>query len=137
MEAATTGSGDMTGSADVSNARGSYDAGTSRAIIIAHGRIVADDTPQGLAARSRYHNAVSLRLERPAQLAAARTALSALPQVASIEVDEPTLRLTALPRDGAPLLAEVNAIAARESLALRTLELEPGRLDEVFRGITT
>jgi ABC-2 type transport system ATP-binding protein len=109
----------------------------TRAIIIAHGRIVADDTPQGLAARSRYHNAVSLRLERPAQLAAARTALSALPQVASIEVDEPTLRLTALPRDGAPLLAEVNAIAARESLALRTLELEPGRLDEVFRGITT
>ena len=34
----------------------------TRAIIIAKGRIVADDTPAGLAARSRYHNAVSLQL---------------------------------------------------------------------------
>src|SRR5690242_18018280 len=43
------------------------DAVCSRAIIIAHGRIVADDTPLKLAARSRYFNAVSLQLERPEQ----------------------------------------------------------------------
>ncbi|MGE3665063.1 MAG: ABC transporter ATP-binding protein [Steroidobacteraceae bacterium] len=108
----------------------------TRAIIIARGRIVADDTPQGLAARSRYHNAVSLRLARPGQFAAASAALAALPQVASVETDEPALRLTALPRDGADLLAEVNALAARDGIALQALELEPGRLDEVFRGIT-
>ncbi len=42
------------------------DAVCTRAIIIARGRIVADDTPAGLAARSRYHNAVSLQLEQPA-----------------------------------------------------------------------
>ena len=40
------------------------DAVCTRAIIIARGRIVADDTPHGLAARSRYHNAVSLQLRR-------------------------------------------------------------------------
>ena len=39
------------------------DAVCTRAIIIARGRIVADDTPAGLAARSRYHNAVSMQLE--------------------------------------------------------------------------
>src|SRR5690606_34410848 len=43
------------------------DAVCTRAIIIAHGRIVADDTPQGLAARSRHHNAVSMRLARAEQ----------------------------------------------------------------------
>ena len=32
----------------------------SRAIIIAHGRILADGTPAELAARSRHHNAVRL-----------------------------------------------------------------------------
>jgi len=34
----------------------------SRAIIVAHGRILADDTPAKLAARSRYHNAVRLAM---------------------------------------------------------------------------
>ena len=40
------------------------DAVCTRAIIIARGTIVADDTPQGLATKSRYHNAVSLKLEQ-------------------------------------------------------------------------
>lgn len=112
------------------------DAVCTRAIIIARGRIVADDTPQGLAARSRYHNAVTVRLGRTEQLPAARAAFAALPQVADVEVDAAAGRLTALPRDGVPLLAEVNALAAREHIALQTLELEAGRLDEVFRAIT-
>ena len=34
----------------------------NRAIIIAHGKILADDTPRGLEARSRFYNAVSLKL---------------------------------------------------------------------------
>jgi ABC-2 type transport system ATP-binding protein len=109
----------------------------TRAIIIARGRIVADDTPAGLAARSRYHNAVSLRLGRPEQFAAARSALAALAQVESVEADAPGLRLTALPKAGATLLGEVNSLAAREGFALETLQLESGRLDEVFRSITT
>src|SRR6267143_535236 len=49
-------------------------------------RILADDTPAGLAARSRYHNAVSMQIEQPAQLAAARDAVAALPTVAQVEV---------------------------------------------------
>src|SRR5215475_13722210 len=44
------------------------DAVCSRAIIIARGKIVADDTPQGLEAKSRYYNAVTLQLERAEQL---------------------------------------------------------------------
>jgi ABC-2 type transport system ATP-binding protein len=112
------------------------DAVCTRAIIIAHGRIVADDTPHGLAARSRYHNAVSLQLSRPEQLAMARAAVAALPLVAAVEVNERDARLTALPRDGAPLLDALSALTTSQGIALKELHLESGRLDEVFRTIT-
>ena len=108
----------------------------TRAIIIAKGRIVADDTPAGLAARSRYHNAVSLQLAEAAQLGAARQALSELPDVASVEVSERDARLTALPRGGHMILPAVSALAAQQGLKLQELHLESGRLDEVFRTIT-
>jgi gliding motility-associated transport system ATP-binding protein len=108
----------------------------TRAIIIARGRIVADDTPAALAARSRYHNAVSMQLEEPAQLAAARAALSAVADVASVEVSERDARLTALPRAGQMILPAVSELAAHQGLKLKELHLESGRLDEVFRTIT-
>ncbi len=112
------------------------DAVCTRAIIIAHGRIVADDTPQGLAARSRYHNAVTLQLVRPEQLAAARDAVAGLAQVAAVEVQEREARLTALPRAGAQLLGVLSELAASRGIALQELHQESGRLDEVFRTIT-
>jgi ABC-2 type transport system ATP-binding protein len=112
------------------------DAVCTRAIVIAHGRIVADDTPAGLAARSRYHNAVSMQLEQPAQLAAARSALERLPNVAAVEVSERDARLTALPRPGSTILAAVSELTAQQGIRLQDLHLESGRLDEVFRTIT-
>ncbi|MBV8341803.1 MAG: ABC transporter ATP-binding protein [Gammaproteobacteria bacterium] len=112
------------------------DAVCTRAIIIARGRIVADDSPIGLAARSRYHNAVSMQLEQPQQLAAARAALASLPTVADVEVSERDARLTALPRPGAMLLPALAELAAANGLRLKELHLESGRLDEVFRTIT-
>jgi ABC-2 type transport system ATP-binding protein len=108
----------------------------TRAIIIARGRIVADDTPAALASRSRYHNAVSMQLEELAQLPAARAALSAVPDVESVEVSEREARLTALPRAGRMILPAVSELAAHQGLKLKELHLESGRLDEVFRTIT-
>jgi ABC-2 type transport system ATP-binding protein len=112
------------------------DAVCSRVIIIARGKLVADDTPQGLATKSRYHNAVSLKLDSPEQLAAAREAIESLSSVAEVEVSERELRLTALPRAGAPILGALNELATRRGLQLKELHLESGRLDEVFRTIT-
>jgi ABC-2 type transport system ATP-binding protein len=112
------------------------DAVCSRAIIIARGRIVADDTPLALEARSRYFNAVTLQLERPDQLEAARAAVAALPAVAEVEVSTRDARLTALPRAGATILATVSELATSQGLKLKELHLESGRLDEVFRNIT-
>jgi ABC-2 type transport system ATP-binding protein len=112
------------------------DAVCTRAIIIARGRIVADDSPAGLAARSRYHNAVTMQLQEPSQLERARAAVAALPAVAAVEVSDRDARLTALPQAGASILAAVSEASARAGLTLKELHLESGRLDEVFRTIT-
>jgi ABC-2 type transport system ATP-binding protein len=112
------------------------DAVCSRAIIISKGRVVADEKPQVLASRSRYHNAVTVGFHDVAALGPARAALAALPQVASVELREKEARLTALPRSGQPILPVVSELARREQWAVNELHLESGRLDEVFRAIT-
>jgi len=109
----------------------------TRAIIVAGGRLLADERPAQLEARSRYHNAVTVALADRAELGRAEQALAALPEVAAVETDTAEARLTALPRPGAALYAAVTALAARERLALSEIRLESGRLDEVFRAITT
>ena len=108
----------------------------NRAIIIARGKILADDTPRGLEARSRFYNAVSLKLATPELTAAARDAIKLLPEVASTELDEKSGRITAFPAPGKLPLAPINALAERQRWPLAELHLESGRLDEVFRSIT-
>jgi len=108
----------------------------TRAIIIAHGRIVADETPTALKSRSRYHHAVSLRFEKADDLAAGRREIALLPEVAAIESDVRELRLTAIPKPGANVLAAVGAIIVKYNWDVPELHLESGRLDEVFRSLT-
>jgi ABC-2 type transport system ATP-binding protein len=106
----------------------------TRAIIIAHGRVLADDTPAGLLARSRYHNAVSLR---PGDSIAARAALDGMPGVSGFEQDERQSRLTVFPQ-GKSLSPDAVATRLRErAVPFSELRTERGRLDEVFRRITT
>jgi ABC-2 type transport system ATP-binding protein len=108
----------------------------TRAIIIANGRIVADETPSALEARSRYHHAVSLRFDKPDEWAAARGEIAALAEVASIEADARELKLTAVPKPAANVLAAVSAIIVKYNWDVPELHLESGRLDEVFRSLT-
>ncbi|HTV97866.1 MAG TPA: ATP-binding cassette domain-containing protein [Steroidobacteraceae bacterium] len=108
----------------------------TRAIIIADGRIVADETPSALEARSRYHHAVSLRFDKPEQLAAARREIAALAEVGEVEADDRELRLTAVPRAGKNALPAVSALITKHDWDVPELHLESGRLDEVFRRLT-
>jgi ABC-2 type transport system ATP-binding protein len=108
----------------------------TRAIIIANGRIVADETPSALEARSRYHHAVSLRFDKAEQLEAARREIALLPEVAAVESDARGLRLTAVPKPGANTLSAVSAIIVKNNWDVPELHLESGRLDEVFRSLT-
>ena len=106
----------------------------NRAIIIAQGRILADDTPRGLEARSKFHNAVSLKFADERQLVTARKEIEALPEVASTEVESG--KLTAFPKQGKLPLGAINGLAEKQGWALEELQLEAGRLDEVFRTVT-
>jgi ABC-2 type transport system ATP-binding protein len=108
----------------------------TRAIIIADGRIVADETPTALEARSRYHHAVSLRFEKSEQFEAARREIALLAEVAAVESDARELRLTAVPKAGANALSAVSAIIVKYDWDVPELHLESGRLDEVFRTLT-
>lgn len=107
----------------------------SRAIIIAQGRLLADDTPEALEARSRFHNAVSIVVGDGTDADSVRNTLRGLPQVAQIESEGRAI--TAFPRDGGVLLPQITELAARHHWRLDELHLEGGRLDEVFRDITT
>ena len=115
------------------------DAVCTRAMVIANGTVLADGTPGELEARSRYHNAVYLRAAAPIAQPVL-DALAALPGAAGVEpagrVHDGT-GFYVLPRNGGDLLPAVRDLVARHGVALDELRLERGRLDGVFRDITT
>ncbi len=106
----------------------------SRAIIIANGRILADATPAELEARSRYYQAVSLTT---ADVAAAREALSRVADVQSVEIDPQDHRITAFPKPGKQIFTPISEVLRAQGIHVSELQLESGRLDEVFRTITS
>ena len=111
----------------------------TRAVIIDRGAIVADGKPSELLARSRYHNAVTMLIQAD-QAAAAVAKLKLLPSIASIEQtppDDGAVQITAFPKSGALLIEDVSTLAVREGWNVKELYAEAGRLDEVFRAITT
>ena len=112
------------------------DAVCNRAMIIAHGRILADDTPAGLEAQSRFHNAVTIRLRDAARIGAVNAAIAALGEVAETELDADAGQLTAFPAPGQHPLTAISGLATAQGWDLSELHLESGRLDEVFRTVT-
>lgn len=103
----------------------------NRVMIIANGRLLADDSPQGLIGRSRYHNAVSLVVESAQKVA---SSLSELPEVAKAEFREG--ELTLFPTGQGDLFEAVTAAVSENQWQVSSLRLEAGRLDEVFHTIT-
>ena len=109
----------------------------TRVVIIARGRVVADATPAELLAMSAYHNAVSVRL-RSTEVDRARAMFARLPGVAAVEVtdrDDGVAALMVMPTNGIEIVSAVSAAARGFELA--EIRVENGRLDEVFRRITT
>ena len=106
----------------------------TRAIIIAQGKVLADDTPAGFLGRSRYHGAVSLQ---PADSIAARAVLDGMPGVSGFEQEPRESRLYVFPQGRQPRLADAVGERLRQrNVAFEGLRVERGRLDEVFRRIT-
>nr|WP_322939562.1 ABC transporter ATP-binding protein [Pseudomonas sp. s4] len=104
----------------------------TRAVIIAHGRLLADGTPLELESRSRYHQAVTLLADE----ALDQAALAALPGVAGVEENAREHSLSVLAKPGEVIFPQVNALIAERGWKVRELNVERGRLDEVFRTLT-
>ncbi|MFC5698237.1 ABC transporter ATP-binding protein [Pseudomonas sp. GCM10022186] len=104
----------------------------TRALVIASGKVVADGTPFELESRSRYHQAVTLVADEPLDM----LALAVLPGVAGIEENGIQGGLTILAKPGAVIFPQVNQLIHARGWKVKELDVERGRLDEVFRRLT-
>ncbi|QEY64614.1 ABC transporter ATP-binding protein [Metapseudomonas lalkuanensis] len=104
----------------------------TRALVIASGKVVADGTPFELESRSRYHQAVTLVAEEPLDM----LALAVLPGVAGIEENAISGGLTILAKPGEVIFPQVNQLIHQRGWKVTELDVERGRLDEVFRRLT-
>jgi ABC-2 type transport system ATP-binding protein len=111
----------------------------SRAIVIAKGKIVADGTPADLEARSIYHNAVTICVsaENGERCKSEIAGLAGINNVELATRDDGLVDLTAFPSDGAAILDRVNGQMRSSGIGAEEVRVEHGRLDEVFRRITT
>lgn len=110
----------------------------SRAVVIAEGRVIADDTPAGLIARSARHGVVTLTVAQ-AHAEDAKTALADIPGVIRVEQGQAigeSVLLTAFPQPGADVAAAIAEHAATGHWPIRNLHTERGNLDDVFRTLT-
>ena len=104
----------------------------TRAVVIAHGKLLADGTPLELESRSRYHQAVILVADE----ALDQAALATLPGVAGVEENGLEHSLSILAKPGEVIFPQVNALIVERGWKVRELNVERGRLDEVFRSLT-
>jgi ABC-2 type transport system ATP-binding protein len=111
----------------------------SRAVIIDRGSIVANGTPRELKLRSEQAGAVTLRLVdgNAAEVSAKVRQVAGVDRVTV--VSERPLAVRAFPQKNAgsdDVARAIGELAFKERWALQGLQVEEGRLDEVFRSIT-
>jgi ABC-2 type transport system ATP-binding protein len=111
----------------------------TRAIVINKGRIVADGTAEDLMRRVPYHGAVAVRVA-PDKAEAVRGALLALAGVDKVETvgaENGQLQLRAIPKNGAGIVTDVASVIRQKDLTVEEIFVERGKLDDVFRQITS
>ena len=107
-----------------------------RAVIIAHGRLVFDGTPQALEAMSRQHNAVTITFAGGLPDIAEQR-LHALDDVADVICERTLDRLMVMPGEGMSIAGQVTRLVREEGWEIKEVYVATGQLDEVFRRITT
>ncbi|WP_372846793.1 ATP-binding cassette domain-containing protein, partial [Pontiella sp.] len=102
----------------------------TRAIIISAGKVVADDTPAALKARSETYNAVTLVAEGPG-IAEKLGKLDAVKEVRTTDG-----KIVAFPKAGKSIAADILGAARQNNWKVSDIKVDEGRLDDVFRQIT-
>lgn len=118
------------------------EAACTRAVIIDQGVIVADGTPAQLLLRSPHAGQIHFRIRGLAGtgIAAEIKKLGPCADVESIEAGESHLVGRAIPRKaelGGDLAAAIFELCRSRALVLESLHEDAGKLDEVFRHITS
>ena len=112
----------------------------SRAIIIANGRICADDTPTALCQLSPQHNAVTLCFAldtSAARLLSMADTLANSGIAAAVKTDADNLTITALAANGQAIIQDINKLVRQQDWQPLQCRLETGKLEDVFRSVTT
>ncbi len=110
----------------------------TRAMIIARGKVITDGTPAELEARSRYHNAVILRLRGPLP-DGVQAILEGVPGVKKAEIideDKAEHGYRLIPEDGKPIIGAVSQCLHQQDWDVVEFSVDHGQLDEVFRSLT-
>ena len=115
------------------------DAVCTRAVIIARGKLLFDGTPDELATKSKYHQCVSMHVANDAvgSLTQDLNALESVAGVETFEITENESKVTAFPSLESQILIDIESLAHRSDYAIRGVTQERGKLDDVFRTITT
>ena len=111
----------------------------TRAIVIDRGHVVADDTAEDLQRRLPYHNALSIKA-RTDIAERMRPELAKLAEVAKVEVlgqADGRQHLRVYPKGTVQIATAVAGLLREKGLAIDELYVERGRLDDVFREITS
>ena len=113
----------------------------SRAIIIDRGVVVANGTPEQLKLRAKNAGSVTLRLAgTPAETVRGKLAALSLAGDVAMGADGSVVTARVFPRDknvGMELGRAIGDLAVTERWRIEELHTEEGRLDDVFRAITT
>ncbi|WND03296.1 ABC transporter ATP-binding protein [Temperatibacter marinus] len=110
----------------------------TRTVMINKGQVIADSTPSELKSMSQYNNAVTMLVEKEqAEHIAAR--LNQMRVVSHIEAirEGNDMRLTVVPVDQQEIGSRIEDMASITGWPVSELTVENGRLDDVFRTLTT
>jgi ABC-2 type transport system ATP-binding protein len=111
----------------------------TRAVVINKGRIVADGTADDLIKLLPYHGAVAIRVasDKAEAVRAALSAVAGIKEIETVGAVNGVLQLRAIPANGAGIVADVASAIRQKSLAVDEIFVERGKLDDVFRQITS
>lgn len=108
----------------------------NRNVLIANGQVQFDGTPHELESMSRYHNAVCIAAV-DVDLNAFSAFLNTLEFVAEVETLPSDRGFRVYPSEGKQITAELSQVVRDNGWQIGSLYAEHGRLDEVFRTLTT
>ncbi len=107
----------------------------SRVVIVSEGKLVVDCSAEELEKQSRFHGAVTLILPEDVDADLLRSQIEPLSSVDSLEVSGTSI--TVFPKDNRQIFSVLSGLLTQQGIAPESMFQEKGRLEDVFRQITT